>query len=44
MNKLIWVYTVAAILALQSGLVFAGQASPQGRAVQQDIRKLLPAI
>lgn len=41
MTKLFWVYTVAALLAFQSGFSYAGQARPMQRGLKKDVQELL---
>lgn len=41
MKKLFWVYTVATILAFNSGFAFAGQSKAASPAVKQGLKQLL---
>ena len=41
MNKLIWVYTVAAILAFNASFAFAGTEKVHGPVSKENVRKLL---
>ncbi len=41
MNKLFWVYTIAALLAFNSGFAFAGQGTQVRPALKQGIQELL---